>query len=255
MGLFHKTRDRPVLEDLHIYFVCDAGMGSSAMAASQLQKKLKAHGIICRVKNCAIDEVPEDAQILVSHSNFTQRIQKQFPDVRCYSVQGFMNDEEYEQIVEDIMIFRKKKEEKKNNILEKSNIMLNCHANSSDEAIIAMGKLLKASGYIEEGYIQGMLNRDHSLTTYIGNDIAIPHGEYEVKDCVKKTGIAVMIYPEGIKWADGNVRIVIGIAAKNDDHMAILANIAEKLGEMEMVEKVVTGDVDTIYDILAGDVE
>ena len=76
MGLFHKTRDRPALEDLHIYFVCDAGMGSSAMAASQLQKKLKAHGIICRVKNCAIDEVPEDAQILVSHSNFTQRIQK-----------------------------------------------------------------------------------------------------------------------------------------------------------------------------------
>ena len=64
-----------------------------------------------------------------------------------------------------------------------------------------------------------------------------------------------MIYPEGIKWADGNVRIVIGIAAKNDDHMAILANIAEKLGEMEMVEKVVTGDVDTTYDILAGDVE
>lgn len=46
-----------------------------------------------------------------------------------------------------------------------------------------------------------MLNRDHSLTTYIGNDIAIPHGEYEVKDCVKKTGIAVMIYPDGIPWA------------------------------------------------------
>ena len=107
--------------------------------------------------------------------------------------------------------------------------------------------------YIDEGYIQGMLNRDHSLTTYIGNDIAIPHGEYEVKDCVKKTGIAVMIYPDGIRWADGRARIVIGIAAKNDDHMAILANIAEKLGEMEMVEKVVAGDVETVYEILAGD--
>ena len=246
MGLFHKKEEREALEDLHIYFVCDAGMGSSAMAASQLQKKLKAHGIICRVKNCAIDEV-------VSHHNFAQRIQKQFPDVRYYSVQGFMNDEEYENIVEDIMIFRKKKEEKKNNILEKSNILLNCHADSSDEAIIAMGRLLQNSGYIDEGYIQGMLNRDHSLTTYIGNDIAIPHGEYEVKDCVRKTGIAVMIYPDGIKWAEGRARIVIGIAAKNDDHMAILANIAEKLGEMEMVEKVVAGDVDTVYDILAGD--
>ena len=151
------------------------------------------------------------------------------------------------------MIFRKKKEEKKNNILEKSNILLNCRADNSDEAIVAMGKLLQGAGYSDEGYIQGMLNRDHSLTTYIGNDIAIPHGEYEVKDCVKKTGIAVMIYPDGIKWADGRARIVIGIAAKNDDHMAILANIAEKLGEMEMVEKVVAGDVDTVYEILAGD--
>ena len=107
MGLFHKHKERAALEDLHICFVCDAGMGSSAMAAGQLQKKLKAHGISCRVKNCAIDEVAPDAEILISHQNFAQRIQKQFPTVRYYSVQGFMNDEEYENIVEDIMIFRK----------------------------------------------------------------------------------------------------------------------------------------------------
>ena len=46
MGLFHKHKERAALEDLHICFVCDAGMGSSAMAAGQLQKKLKAHPII-----------------------------------------------------------------------------------------------------------------------------------------------------------------------------------------------------------------
>ena len=61
MGLFHKHKERAALEDLHICFLCDAGMGSSAMAAGQLQKKLKAHGISCRVKNCAIDEVASDA--------------------------------------------------------------------------------------------------------------------------------------------------------------------------------------------------
>ena len=88
MGLFHKHKERAALEDLHICFVCDAGMGSSAMAAGQLQKKLKAHGISCRVKNCAIDEVAPDAEILISHHNFAQRIQKQFPTVRYYSVQG-----------------------------------------------------------------------------------------------------------------------------------------------------------------------
>lgn len=238
-------------KEWQIWFVCDAGMGSSALGAGLLQKKLRKAQISARVRNCAIDELPSYADLLVSHPHFQTRIQKANPTTRWIGVASFMDDEEYERIVNEIMLFAKKKE--KNEILEKQNIMLNCHAKTSDEAILAMGEVLKQAGYIEEGYIQGMLNRDHSLTTYIGNDIAIPHGEYEVKDCVLKTGIAVMIYPEGIAWDKGNARIVIGIAAKNDDHMAILANIADKLGEMEVVEQVVAGDVDTIYTILKGE--
>lgn len=248
MGLFQKHTEEQA--GLKIYFVCDAGMGSSAMGAGLLQKKLKKHHLPYRVRNCAIDQIPVDADILVSHKNFGHRITERFPNACYYGMEEFMDDRGYERIVEDIMLFSKKKEAK-NAILDKKNIILNCKASTSDEAIVAMGNLLKDAGYIEEGYIQGMLNRDHSLTTYIGNDLAIPHGEYEVKDCVKKTGIAVMIYPEGIKWADGNVRIVIGIAAKNDDHMTILANIADKLGDMDVVEQVIKGDVDFIYNVLA----
>lgn len=235
-------------ETLKIYFVCDAGMGSSALGAGLLQKRLKKAGSQDKVKNCSIAAVPDDVDILISHTNFEHQIREAFPNAMYFGVDSFMNQTAYERIVKEIMLFKKKKE--KNEILEKQNIRLNCHAENSDDAIIQMGNLLLSAGYIEEGYIQGMLNRDHGLTTYIGNDIAIPHGEYEVKDCVKKTGIAVMIYPEGISWAQGTARIVIGIAAKNDDHMTILANIASKLGEMETVEKVVAGDVDTIYDIL-----
>lgn len=137
--------------------------------------------------------------------------------------------------------------------LVKKNIIVDCHATDRNEAILAMGKLLRDSGYIKEDYIQGMLHREYNLTTYIGNDIAIPHGDYEVKDCVIKTGIAVMIYPEGISWSQDIVRIVIGIAAKNDEHLKILVNIADKLCEMDIVEKVVMGNVDFIYDVLAGD--
>lgn len=148
---------------------------------------------------------------------------------------------------------KKKKEEKKNQILRPENIHINCHAANSDEAIVSVGNLLLSAGYIEEGYIQGMLNRDHSLTTYIGNDIAIPHGEYEVKDCVKQTGLAIQIYPDGIKWADGNVRIVIGIAATTEEHVGILQNIAERLGDMDMVERVVKGDPDFIYEVMTGE--
>lgn len=249
MNLFKKKQEDSACA--YIYFVCDAGMGSSAMGAGLLQKKLNKYHMAYKVKNCAIDQIPGNAEFLVSHTNFAHRIQQQYPDIKYFGLEEFMDDNGYERIVSEIMLFEKKKEKKA--ILEKKNILLNCQAANSDEAIVAMGNLLKDSGYIEEGYIQGMLNRDHSLTTYIGNDIAIPHGEYEVKDCVKRTGIAVMIYPEGVAWAQGTARIVIGIAAKNDDHMTILANIADKLGDMDVVEEVVKGNVDFIYNVLAGD--
>lgn len=233
-------------ERIKIYFVCDAGMGSSAMGASLLQKKIRAQHLPYHVHNCAIEAIPENVDILLSHVNFAQEVKKKCPDAIYFPLEGFMDDAGYERIVKEIMIFKKKKKE----ILEKKNIQLHCAADTSDEAIIAMGAVLKTAGYIEEGYIQGMLNRDHDLTVYIGNDIAIPHGEYEVKDCVKQTGIAVMVYPEGVAWAQGRARIVIGIAANNDEHMEILANIADKLGDMSEVEKVVAGDVDTIYEIM-----
>ena len=249
--MFGKKKQE--MSDYHIWFVCDAGMGSSALGAGLLQKKLAQHGIHTKVKNAALDQVPIDVKYIVAHQNFKVRIKQKFPQIPCYFIEEFMDDASYERIVND-MLFKKEKPKAKTAILEKQNIILDCQAQTSDEAITIMGNLLMNAGYIEEGYIQGMLNRDHSLSVFIGNDIAIPHGEYEVKDCVLKTGIAVMIYPEGVAWGEGNMaRIVIGIAAKNDDHMTILANIADKLGDMEVVEKVVAGSVDEIYQILAGD--
>lgn len=138
-----------------------------------------------------------------------------------------------------------------NEMLKKEAIILNCASCTSDEAIVAMGELLQAHGYIEAPYIQGMLNRDHDLTTYLGNDLAIPHGEFDVKKYVLNTGIAVMIYPNGIDWNGNLVRIVIGIAAKGDDHMEILSNIAITLCEMETVDQIVASDdVDFIRNIL-----
>lgn len=149
------------------------------------------------------------------------------------------------------LFFKKKKtEEPKNEILSINNIRTRCTAANSDEAIVSVGNMLLDAGYITEGYIPGVLNRDHSLTTYIGNDIAIPHGEYEVKDCVKKTGLAIQIYPDGIEWAGNRVRVVIGIAASTDEHITILQNIAERLGDMDVVEKVVAGDPALIHQIM-----
>lgn len=134
------------------------------------------------------------------------------------------------------------KENEKTAVLALEQIAIQCSPVSCEEAIVEVGNMLLEAGYIEPPYIEGMLRRNEMLTTYIGNDLAIPHGEYEVKAFVKKTGLAVRVYPEGIDWNGNLVRIVIGIAASNDDHIQILQHIACTLGEMEVVNALVNSD-------------
>lgn len=228
-----------------IYFVCTGGMGSSALGASLLKKQCRELKLDYQVLNCAIADIPEGIESIVTH----EQLKKEIPEgnYKIYTITSFSDVDNYRKIAETI-----KMEETKKTTLKKESIQLHCASCTSDAAIIAIGNNLLKDGYIEEAYIQGMLERDHSLTTFIGNMIAIPHGEYEVKQYVKETGLAVMIYPEGIDWHGELVKIVIGIAAKNDDHMEILSNIACKLCEMDVVEAIVNSeDVNYIYDVLS----
>ena len=229
-----------------ICFMCDAGMGSSALGAALLRRKIREKKLDYRVTNKSIAAAREE-DIIVCHRQFESEIRKLNSKARIYTVSDFMDEEQYERIINDIMTINRKS-------LEKKNIRLNCEATNSDEAIINAGKNLVEAGYVSEKYIEGMLERDHEITVYIGNDIAIPHGEYEYKQYIRSTGLCVHIYPEGIKWGNGNARIVIGIAANNEEHMQILENVATKLCEMEVVEEVVNcNDIDRIYEILSGE--
>lgn len=228
---------------INVYFACDAGMGSSALGASLLKKFVS---IDVKVSNCAIYEIPYDCNIVIAQRTLIKMIKNQFRFLKVYSIDYFLDEQRLQAIAKEINTMIDS-----NNILAKASIILGCKSTNSDEAIVAVGKLLQDKGYVEAPYIQGMLNRDHDLTTYIGNDLAIPHGEYDVKDYVKNTGIAVMIYPDGINWNGNNVRIVIGIAAKGNDHMEILTNIALKLSDMSTVDEIVaSNNIDYIYDVL-----
>ncbi len=216
-----------------IYFACDAGLGSSAMGSSLLKKAARQQGISLCIKNCSIFEVPKDASIVCCHDHYESYARNRYPWSQIYSVTNFMEVSQYERMINKMI------QKSGLTTLNMDGIILNCKASSSDEAIIEVGKLLVKQGYVNEHYIEGMLKRDHSLTTYIGNDIAIPHGEFEYISDIIKTGLAVMIYPEGISWGGGNVRVVIGIAAKNDEHMETLSIIASKFCEMDAVEQLV----------------
>ncbi len=137
------------------------------------------------------------------------------------------------------------------NILTEKDIITNCESITKEEAIKAVGRMLVEKNCVKEEYIQGMINRDNELSVYIGNKLAIPHGEASASQYVDKTGLAVMIYPNGIDWNGEEVKIVIGIGAKDGEHMDILASIAVALMEEETVDKIVSlGCTKEIYSIL-----
>lgn len=228
---------------INVYFACDAGMGSSALGASLFKRYVSCD---IAVSNCSLYDIPQGCNVVIVQRALLPYVQKQYRFLKVYTIDNFLDEKRLQTISKEMTAMIEN-----SNILAKESIVLDCPSCSSDEAIVAVGQLLMDKGYIEEPYIQGMLNRDHDLTTYIGNDLAIPHGEYDVKDYVKKTGIAVMIYPQGIDWNGNKTRIVIGIAAKGNDHMEILTNIALKLSDMETVEKIVNAcDIDFIYEVL-----
>jgi mannitol/fructose-specific phosphotransferase system IIA component len=137
-------------------------------------------------------------------------------------------------------------------LLQRKNILVNCKSKEKEAVIREIGQVLCDSGYVEVGYIEGMLERENSFSTNIGNQIAIPHGVEAAKSKIKSSGIAVMVFPEGTLWNDEKVSIVIGIAAKGEEHLDILANIADKLSTEEAVAKMLYSSVDEIYSIFTG---
>ncbi len=86
--------------DVHtIIFACDAGMGSSAMGAAILRKKMKAAGSNITVINSAINDIPSDADIIISHKSLTHRAQLKAPDAEHISIDDFMKSPEYDKLV------------------------------------------------------------------------------------------------------------------------------------------------------------
>ena len=85
-----------------IVFACDAGMGSSAMGANRLKKKLKAAGLNVLVEHAPVDDIPQDAGLVISHVNLTERAKANAPKARHFSITNFVNAPEYDEIVKEL---------------------------------------------------------------------------------------------------------------------------------------------------------
>lgn len=145
-----------------------------------------------------------------------------------------------------------KKKEKEAELLKLENIRLGCKPGKKEEVIREVGQILCDSGYVDENYIDAMLKRELTFATNIGNGIALPHGVEEAKKDIKSSGIAVMVFPEGTDWGGEQVKLVIGIAGVGEDHLAILATIADRLADPKDVDRITDCSKEEIYRIFTG---
>lgn len=248
-----------------IVFACDAGMGSSAMGASKFKNRLKKQGIDINVSYSSVDNIEGDAQIVVTHENLKSRVISNNKNVRVIGIQNFLNDVNIENLFNEIIEFYKSSEKSydikeeqnfkehsyNNEIFNENNIILDVKVSSKEEAIKVAGELLFKNGYVEEKYISGMLEREKLISTYIGMGVAIPHGENNVKDSVKKSGIVLLQVRDGVYFDNEKAYLIFGIAGIGNDHIKILSNIASVVEDELSVKKLIdTNDKKEIVDII-----
>ena len=137
-------------------------------------------------------------------------------------------------------------------ILSKDRISLQASAVDKEDAIRKAGELLVTTGCVLPEYVEGMLTREQSMSTSLGNGVAIPHGIYENRDHILKTGISVLQLTDGVDWDEGEkVFMVIGIAASSDEHVGVLSSLADVIdNEENLAELLKTHDPDVVVKYL-----
>ncbi|MBD3779491.1 MULTISPECIES: PTS sugar transporter subunit IIA [unclassified Cellulomonas] len=122
-------------------------------------------------------------------------------------------------------------------------------ATTKEEAIREAGGLLVASGAVEPEYVDAMLDRERTVSTYMGSHLAIPHGTEEAKGRIRRSAISLVRYEQPVDWDGNPVRVVVGIAGAGGEHLELLSRIALVFTDAERVQRVLDA---TTREALAG---
>jgi mannitol PTS system EIIA component len=137
-------------------------------------------------------------------------------------------------------------------LLPETSINLDAAATSRDDAIHQVGALLVSAGSVDSGYVDQMLDRERTVSTFVGDGVAMPHGTLAAKNDVLVEGLALLRLAKPIDWGDQQVAIVIGIAAHGRRYITLLSQLASALLEEGRAESLRTATtVDEVYQLLA----
>ena len=250
-----------------IVFACDAGMGSSALGATRFKARLMKAGLQdIKCTNCAVGEIPADASLVVCQQELADRARLSGKEV--IAITNFLSDPMLDALLARLQAGPSSGEEKTSEepipaskatgsepdvapVLQRGNILTGLAPEPKEAAIRRAGELLVAGGYVDASYVDAMLAREEMATTYMGMGLAIPHGTSEAKAAVRRSGIVVLQYPEGVDFGDEKARLVIGIAGVGDAHLDLLARVAGALEDPDVLESLsTTPDPSVIFEAL-----
>lgn len=304
-----------------IVFACDAGMGSSAMGATVLRKKVRAAGFgDVEVTNKAISSLNDEWDVVVTQKELTDRARQRTGSAVHVSVDQFMNSPRYDEVVElvgqrndpdaqtdgdtgagastaaaagaaaagagaaagtgaataaattpsadesprgrhaaprtDEEKTAKDSADSAPQILAPSSIVLDGTATDSASGIDEAGALLVAAGAVDEGYVRAMHDREATVSTFMGNGLAIPHGTNEAKSSITRSAMSFVRYPGGIDWNGNPTTFVIGIAGVGNEHLTLLQKVAMTFSDPAQVKRLEDATTtDEILEILGDEKE
>jgi PTS system mannitol-specific IIA component len=127
-------------------------------------------------------------------------------------------------------------------LLDRDAIHLRERAADREAAIRRCGEVLVGTGAVDASYVDAMLERERSISTYVGEGVAIPHGTLASKDAVRRDALSFLRFPDTVDWGGEPVTICICIAARGDGHVGILAALAQILLEPGRAEALRAAD-------------
>jgi mannitol/fructose-specific phosphotransferase system IIA component len=137
-------------------------------------------------------------------------------------------------------------------LLDRDAVRIGLRASDRFDAIAQAGQALADIGAVDPPYVDAMAERERSLSTYLGEGFALPHGTDASRVHVRRAAIAVLQFPDGVDWGGQPVQVAIAVASASDEHVAILAQVAGVISDPDSAQRLREAtDPAEVVDLLA----
>ncbi|ERK54789.1 PTS system, mannitol-specific IIC component [Propionibacterium acidifaciens F0233] len=257
---------------------CDAGMGSSVMVASTMKKRLAPYGV--EVVHTPIDQIPDGATVVLTQEGLVERARAKSPRATVIPFVNYVGDPVFTEVTDRIRAAReapaesggpapttgdgdaagavaaaravRRKKSLGRDILPAGAIRLGLHATDKQDAIRQAGQALVDVGAAGPEYVDGMIEREGQVSTYMGEGVTIPHGTNEARAHIRRAALGFLQFPDGVDWDGRTCYVAIPIASASDEHVGIMSALASVLADKTRAEQLRTATtVEQVQEILA----